>query len=297
VAADDVWAVGYSATNPPESSTSVTLIEHWDGTAWSVIPSPNPEPPLSGGPVSNELYSVAAIAPDDVWAVGQSFDYGASQTLVVHWDGVSWEVVHAPTPGRYSVLRSVSAVAADDVWAVGTRYVRGSQVTLAEHWDGVQWSAVPSPNDGPFVQELFRVRAIAADDVWAVGYHNAVFGTSQSFQTTILHWDGVTWSVVPSPDMNELNNYLFSVDGTAANDAWAVGFFDTGFELQTMVQHWDGRAWRVVPSPNAGDYIDELTDVAAISRSNVWTVGQTFGFFNFRTLALHGLGACEATDR
>ena len=70
VASNDVWAVGYSATNPPEQSFRRTLIEHWNGSAWSVIPSPNPTPPLSGGPVSNELYGVAAVSANDVWAVG-----------------------------------------------------------------------------------------------------------------------------------------------------------------------------------------------------------------------------------
>jgi hypothetical protein len=55
VASDDVWAVGYSATNPPEQSQRVTLVEHWDGRQWSVVPSPNPEPPLSGGTVQRAV--------------------------------------------------------------------------------------------------------------------------------------------------------------------------------------------------------------------------------------------------
>jgi hypothetical protein len=295
-ASNDVWAVGYSATNPPFQSQSVTLIEHWNGSAWSLVPSPNPTPPLSGGgPVSNELFGVAAVSANDVWAVGRSFDYGAGQTLVVHWNGTAWSVVPAPHPGEYSWLRSVSAVSANDVWAVGTRYRNGSQVTLVLHWNGTAWSVVPSPNDGPFTQELFRVRAVSANDVWAVGYHLAVFGFNQVYQTTILHWNGTAWSVVPSPDVNQLSNYLWSVDGTSATDAWAVGFFDTGSDLQTMTQHWDGTAWTIVPSPNASDHIDELTDVAAISPTEVWAVGETFGFFTFGTLTMHRGGSCAST--
>ena len=295
VATDDVWAVGYSATNPPESSVSNTLIEHWNGSSWTAVPSPNPNPPLSGGPVSNELRGVAAVAADDVWAVGQSFDYGASRTLVVHWDGTSWSPVTAPHPGRYSALRSISAVSANDIWAVGYQYVRGVQVTLVEHWDGTSWSVVASPNDGPFVQELHRVRAVSTNDVWAVGYHLAVFGVSQVYQTSIWHWNGTAWSVVPSPDVNQLNNYLFSVDGTSASDAWAVGFWDTGFELRTMIQHWDGVAWSIVESPNSSDYIDELLDVAALTGDDVWAVGQFTGFFTFETLTLHHTASCASS--
>jgi len=59
----DVWAVGsgletYAPVNGP------TLIEHWNGTQWSIVPSPNPSAN------DNSLASVAALAPNDVWAVG-----------------------------------------------------------------------------------------------------------------------------------------------------------------------------------------------------------------------------------
>jgi hypothetical protein len=295
VSSSDVWAVGYSATNPPEQSFRVTLVEHWNGSSWSLIPSPNPTPPLSGGPVSNELYGVAAVSANDVWAVGTSQDFGAGKTLIVHWNGSTWSTVTAPSPGQFGWLRSVSAVSANNVWAVGTHSVNGSQVTLILHWNGSTWSVVSSPNDGPFVQELFRVRAISANDVWAVGYHLAVFGVDQVYQTTILHYNGSAWSVVPSPDVNQESNYLFSVDGTSGTDAWAVGFFDTGFELRTMTQHWDGTAWTIVSSPNASDVIDEPSDVAAVSPTDTWLVGQSFGFFTFNTLTMHRTSSCTSS--
>jgi hypothetical protein len=295
VASNDVWSVGYSATNPPEQSFRKTLIEHWNGTSWSVIPSPNPTPPLSGGPVSNELHGIAAVSANDVWAVGQSVDYGAGQTLIVHWNGTTWSTVPSPSPGLYGWLRGVTAISANNVWAAGTHYVNNLQVTLILHWNGTKWSVVPSPNDGPFTQELFEIRAVSANDIWAVGYHLAVFGANQVYQTTILHWNGTAWTVVPSPDVNQNSNYLWSVDGTSATDAWAVGFFDTGFELRTVTQRWDGTSWTIVPSPNASDVIDELADVAAVSPTDVWTVGQSAGFFTFNTLTMHRTSTCGAT--
>src|SRR5690349_14028338 len=39
VAENDVWAVG-EAQLP--NSASQTLTQHWSGTAWSIVPSPNP---------------------------------------------------------------------------------------------------------------------------------------------------------------------------------------------------------------------------------------------------------------
>src|SRR5205823_4097488 len=61
VSANDVWAVG------ADSSTTTnyqTLTEHWDGTQWSVVPSPNVST------YNHSLSGVAAIATNDVWAVG-----------------------------------------------------------------------------------------------------------------------------------------------------------------------------------------------------------------------------------
>src|ERR1051326_3882296 len=65
VATDDVWAVG-SAYGPGDPSPSI--IEHWDGTEWTLIP------PVTTGRVANLLYGVKAFAPNDVWAVGAAAD-------------------------------------------------------------------------------------------------------------------------------------------------------------------------------------------------------------------------------
>src|SRR5579859_6854009 len=37
ISASNAWAVGYNFIGV----NTVTLIEHWDGTSWSVVPSPN----------------------------------------------------------------------------------------------------------------------------------------------------------------------------------------------------------------------------------------------------------------
>ena len=283
VSTGDVWAVGYSRT-PGFSGISKTLIEHWDGFEWAVVPSPNPQPP-GDYEFSNELFGIAVVADDDIWAVGQTYDFTDGDSLILHWDGEEWSVVDNPHPGLGGVLYGVTAVATDDVWAVGNSYFGGLQQSVVEHWDGEGWTVVPSPNVGPFLNWFLSISATSADDIWAVGQHQAVFGTSQVYQTSVLRWEGEEWSVVPSPNATQGNNYLWDVVGLTATDAWAVGFFDTGTELQTMIQHWDGFEWSIVPSPNgAGGYITELNAVAAVTPTNVWAAGQAFdGFFDFET--------------
>jgi hypothetical protein len=62
------------------------LVEHWDGISWTIVPTPN----VGDGP--NALNGIAAAGPNDIWSVGyQSVVAGsASATLVLHFDGASW---------------------------------------------------------------------------------------------------------------------------------------------------------------------------------------------------------------
>jgi hypothetical protein len=61
VAPDDLWAVGH--TRNGDYSVSSPLALHWDGSAWSVVPTPTPN--------DGTLEGVVALASNDVWAVGQ----------------------------------------------------------------------------------------------------------------------------------------------------------------------------------------------------------------------------------
>ena len=110
---------------------SRTLIEHWDGTAWTVVPSPNK------GPFPNSLSGVTAVAPDDVWAVGTWFTKAFDdRTLTLHWDGTAWHRVQSPNAGPPKAandLVSVSAIATDDVWAVGVARSAHAHDALGRH--------------------------------------------------------------------------------------------------------------------------------------------------------------------
>jgi hypothetical protein len=61
----DIWAAGSVITVVGTTVQSRTLVEHWNGTAWSIVPSRN-------ATSSNLLTGVAAVAANNVWAVGSS---------------------------------------------------------------------------------------------------------------------------------------------------------------------------------------------------------------------------------
>jgi hypothetical protein len=184
LSASDAWAVGGS--RDPATFAQTTLAEHWDGTAWRLVPTPD----LG---TAARFTAVAAVSATDVWAVGELVD--AETALAEHWDGTRWTRVPLPAVGRDSLLSGVTATSATDVWAVGTQRVTR---TLAEHWNGTAWTVVPSPNvPNQTHSALFAVSAAGPADVWAVGdsLQNAAFAS-----TLTEHWDGTAWTIVPSPN-------------------------------------------------------------------------------------------------
>ena len=279
----DAWAVGFQ--NSSNLNDSRTLTQHWNGTAWTTVASPNPGAAavlvctnLNSG---NVLTAVAAVSPNDVWAVGYFFTCTSLlKPMALHWNGVQWSVV--PTPklntNDNAAFNSVVAVAANDVYAVGYKPAsNGAVLTLIEHWDGAAWSVVSSPNANNTGNVLTSVTANSPTDIWAVGDQVA---PGVEVRTLALHFDGSTWSVVPTPNPvhggNLTQNVLTSVVAAGPNDVTAVGFTSANLTELTMVQHWDGVSWRVVPSPNkstlAGSF-NTLRGVTAVNRSDLYAVG------------------------
>jgi hypothetical protein len=263
VSANDAWAVGFS---PHPSGTPQyirqTLIEHWNGSNWSVVPSLNP-----AGKTWVVLNGVDAVSVNDVWAVGHSGDPSSIplQTLTMHWDGTRWSIIPSPSPGTYNgnVLTAVSAISANDVWAVG--WYQSGQTgqeggALTMHWDGTSWTVVPNPSRWT----LYGVTAISSNDVWAVG------------EQSILHWNGTNWSTVSfPPPPGDSYQILKGISATSANDIWAVGYsqwsYFSGYRYAPLTYHWDGTRWNLIP--NAGGLDEFLFSVTAIAPNDAWAVG------------------------
>jgi hypothetical protein len=286
--ADDAWAVGlyYDSANAQQP-----LIQHWNGSAWNLVATPPLETSL--------LQGVTVIAPDDVWAVGTREGFYA--TLIMHWDGTAWSVVPSPSFGSgYNRLFEVEGAAADDVWAVG----QASDQLLLLHWNGTAWSRVtlpgaagqPTPRtaaaaepDGSNIYGtgLYDLTVLAPDDVWAVG--TVAVGPNI---TVTYHWDGQTWTRVPSPSISGGSSYLTGVSGAAADAVWAVGYSNAA-GYQALILHWDGSAWSIVNNPaeavlTAGRY---LYAVAAAAPDDVWAVGKDYQLYNTTTVILHWDGS------
>lgn len=253
--------------------------------SWEKVSSPNV---TSATSVSNELLGVAAISENHVWAVGWSQDPQGppyvQRTLIQHFNGSTWNIVPSPNPSKdiQSVLYSVSGKTPNDVWAVGSSNNGSAPTrTLIQHWNGIQWTIVPSPSPDSQLNELRSVTALSADNVWAVGYRGGTQNETP-LETLILHWDGTRWRQLPSPNVPVGANQLSGITAISANDIWAVG--SAGGAPLTI--HWDGNAWSVVPTGVSGGLITErFTAVSGSVGGDVWVVGQGKGFFTNQTFA------------
>jgi hypothetical protein len=290
--ATDVWTVGVDKSAP--------LIQHWDGNRWQTV--------ASNAPSAARLMAVAGTRADDVWAAGYTDSNGQGHSTVVHWIGHKWQRSAVPQTGeRGSMLLGLTGVSPTDVWAVGnyTALRDGLNHPLILHWDGNQWSQSGTTDLPPSIGWLYSVVALSANDVWAVG------GVQTQIQLTtlgrqypvegsasyIVHWDGVRWTRVASPNPGYAHNELLSVVAGAGGQLWAVGSYSNDAsrnQSSTLVLRWNGTAWQQVPSPDGNPQsLNSLESAVVVAPDDVWAVGEHRGTngFGVRALILHWDGS------
>ncbi len=260
-AGNDVWAVGDRGT-----------ILHWDGSAWTKVPS-NTTAHLFGvamvsasrgwaagsdgalvewngsawnvvPPKSSDWYRAVAIVPGvqpvQAWAPGDKAGVG----FFLYYDGAEWKTkIGDYTPIFGGTLFDVSMLSAGAGWAVGNKFGGTGMVGQTLRWDGARWNTFSNPAD-----ELYAVHMLSASDGWSVGEAGAAY-----------RWNGAAWSKVPTPRTELLND----VHMVAASDGWAVG--EAGAILR-----WNGSAWT---DYTAASISQDLRGVVMTSAADGWAVG------------------------
>ena len=261
------WAVGYYAD---QTFRIRTLAEYWDGSRWTVVPTANP------ARARDVFFSVKAISPDDVWAVGgrEESANSAFQTLIEHWDGRSWRVVPSPDPGpNGDELFAITAANPDRAWAVGQAQDGAfPSRALVERWDGGRWTVAKGPFDpaqtyDPYAAAALGHRLLAAGDQ----------ETDARPQTTLSFTTGRRGSdLIPSANLGAGENDFYAVDA-AGGQAFAAGrVTDPLTDLTgTLVETLNGGRWTVMPTPNPGGDGGSggFGGVSIASDGSAWAVG------------------------
>ena len=293
--ASDCTAVGNSTRVTRQPTTLPppvhALIEHWNGSAWSIVKTPNPAVP------SSQLAGVACGRAWGCQAVGQTGNAMGLHvsTLAERWTGSRWVIVPSPSPegATYSALSSISCPGRSDCVAVGEYFPGGrrqsSNHPLIERWNGSSWALMPSPQPpGSIASYLSAVSCPAASDCVAVGTARYPHRPGDSYggdreHTLIERWNGSAWAIVKSPNPpGPPADRLTGVACGSASDCVAVGgggrltLPGNADGARTLVERWNGSTWAIEGSPspsvNAG-----LSQVACPSPSDCTAVG---GFGN-----------------
>jgi hypothetical protein len=164
-------AVGHGLERGVPDTPYAALVEHWDGTHWTI--QKTPVLPKNRREYEDQLTGVSCPSATSCTAVGSVSDNngpgGTGWVLIEHWNGRVWALDRganrAIAPGRSttgeSALNAVSCASSTRCVATGSWLLvgphGGKQGSLAEGWNGSQWTlqsastAMPhSGNEGPY---------------------------------------------------------------------------------------------------------------------------------------------------
>jgi hypothetical protein len=175
---------------------------------------------------ASQLYDVAIINENDIWAVGRVFLNDTTGQIdpegygIVHWNGSNWEArklywTH-PEGFVYSLLPSgIHAVSEDDIW-----FVEGN----VHHWDGQNLTSYPignfPGNPNPIFEEgQYPERIWASSDIaYTVGQQGA-----------IAYFDGNDWEKIDA----QTDGDIFDI--SASENSQTTVFCPLNFEQNTSL--------------------------------------------------------------
>jgi hypothetical protein len=211
----------------------------------------------------DQLEDVAAVGPQDAWAVGSTGGYTDTVPLIRRWDGNSWRTVTAPPlpkGARDGVLRKVVAYSPSDVWIFGDR--RADDLLgpsgFGLHWNGANWRTTDFG-----AGTVSDAVALGPNDLWVVGDRST---KTNPFLPFARHFDGRHWKKAAVPGGS------WALSARSAKDIWAVGQ-TSGKAPRATVSRWNGRKWRSMPRPRPvlrRNVQYRISDVFARGAKDVW---------------------------
>jgi hypothetical protein len=284
--ASNCWAVG---NDIPAGGVSRNQAQHWNGTKWSLVATPEPGPGAG-------LAGVRCTSSSNCWAVGSYANAsGARVNEALRWSGAKWSLVSTPQPGgttstaNHNELDGVGCASASNCWAVGwdatATIGTAPDLNLALHWNGTKWSLAGTPEPAGTAAGdrnlLSGVSCASSSSCWAVG----LYGTTspRTSLTQALFWNGTAWSLAATPDPDGTGgaNELIAVNCTSPANCWAVGDYGSisagAGVIVNLALHWDGTTWTQVSTPDPGGLNNNdanfLDTVRCISATSCWAAG------------------------
>lgn len=261
LSASEGWAVGSLLDATTQAPFGFIL--HYSAGRWT----------LQARVAGIGLSGLAMPSASEGWAVGSTSQVGSGQqSVLLHYSGGTWTRV----PSTGLTMDRIVMTSPSDGWIIGRTLPLVS--SLVWHYNGTAWTPMNIPGMNP----VSVISMVSGNDVWAIGAKatpggaRAALGPYGSFggANVFEHYDGKTWSVVPTPTITQSIN-VTSLSLDASNDGWALGsqanpngqavVADTNLYL-----HYTGGKWTPVNGP-AGDGAG--LSVSMVSADDGWAVG------------------------
>jgi hypothetical protein len=255
VSASDCVAVGEWGT------PSKAFAEHWNGTRWTVTPTPSPgtEGTLSGVSCASAKFCIA---------VGSFLDGKRNQrTLILRWNGSTWKQVASPNyPKRAPAnwLDGVSCMSVKSCVAVGSAFDGVvADAAYVVGWNGKVWSIRARQEPTGDLNWLHSVSCAAQNMCLTVGEDN----TGSPTRMLKGRWNGKTWRVTaPPPADRELS--LNSVSCADPTNCLAVGAIS--YE-SPYAERWFRNKWLPIAAPAAAG-VSPLVSVSCVRSGGCYAV-------------------------
>jgi hypothetical protein len=257
----------------PSGSVPYPLAEGWNGTAWTIQPTPA----LGIGGILN---GVSCVSASFCIAIGQYITSGYSTVNVAEeWNGTAWSQLPLPTPIAGDYLVAVSCPSVHYCVVVGSNLGTGEAVSLI--WNDGTWSSVPVPQPaGDSLTALGAVSCSSASACTAVG---SAFNAGGTQVVVAERWNGTAWVVQQALNRDDNGSQLTGVSCPTATSCTAIG--NSG-GADTLAEGWNGSTWTIESTPDPNGPATPL----ALSCTAVTTCTSTGEYFpnngdNYYTLA------------
>ena len=249
-----------------------TLAASFNGTAWTILSTPNPA--KEGGAVLREVSCLSSASCIAVGSLATPAPILAEEeaTLALSWNGTSWTLQSSPNAGgsAFSSFNAISCAATTACTAVGSTRPGGKYTfaTLAARWNGSAYSLQTPVNPQPQQQsELVDVSCPTTNT--CVGLGNDYYrgrGFLESWKNgswSLVHTYAGTMKAIACPT----STWCMSV-ARNDDDAWrvkSIEFFGEYWDIETLSP----------PVPQGGSEL-RINDVSCTSESACTMVGRYY---------------------
>ncbi len=267
-----VGSADYGLDNFQEPIGPETSAERWDGSSWTVIPTP-----VAGA--NPELEAVSCASATFCVAVGENagngFKVRNARALLEAWNGAGWTI--QPTPAgsvTASGLSAVSCVSSSFCIAVGA--------PVSVVWDGSSWRKIKIPTVR-YQSELSAISCVTVTQCTAVGNYSINRTGVEERRPLAERWNGHSWTIDRPPaelyryrgKLHSNITWLTTVSCLSRSFCLAAGDAvraENGIYDGVYATRWDGRRW--TRATEGLPYHSPFNGISCLSSTDCFAAGQ-----------------------